>query len=53
MKKWALSALVYLLIVLGMYYVYASLTEADSENIDHNEEMEHSDQTDVKEAEEH
>ncbi|WP_180955021.1 hypothetical protein [Bacillus sp. V3-13] len=53
MKKWALSALVYLIVVLGVYYVYASFTQADSENIDHNEEMEHRDQTDGKEAEEH
>ncbi|WP_185805384.1 hypothetical protein [Bacillus canaveralius] len=53
MKKWALSAVVYLLVVLGAYYMYASFTEDDSENINHNEEIEHSDQKDAKEAEEH
>jgi hypothetical protein len=32
MKKWAISALVYLLVVMGGYYVYASFAEPESHN---------------------
>jgi hypothetical protein len=32
MKKWAISALVYLFVIVGGYYVYASFTETDSHN---------------------
>lgn len=32
MKKWAISALVYLLVVVGGYYVYASFAEPESHN---------------------
>ncbi|WHX99279.1 hypothetical protein [Neobacillus sp. DY30] len=44
MKKWAFSALVYLLVVVGGYYVYASFTdETDSHNdttVPHEQEAE-------------
>jgi hypothetical protein len=32
MKKWTISALVYLFVILGGYYVYASFTETESQN---------------------
>jgi hypothetical protein len=32
MKKWTISALVYLFVIIGGYYVYASFVETDSHN---------------------
>jgi hypothetical protein len=35
MKKWALSAVVYLLVVVGAYYAYASFTGTDQDEASH------------------
>lgn len=45
MKKWTITALVYLLVVVGGYYVYASFAEIESHNetkAPHNQEAESS-----------
>jgi hypothetical protein len=51
MKKWALSAIVYLLVIVGGYYVYASVAGVEPEEADHgavdvghNTETEHSEE---------
>jgi hypothetical protein len=35
MKKWALSAIVYLLVIVGAYYAFDSFTGTESEEVDH------------------
>lgn len=35
MKKWALSALVYLLVIVGVYYTYASISGGEPEDANH------------------
>ncbi|MEW9122341.1 MAG: hypothetical protein AB2421_06460 [Thermotaleaceae bacterium] len=41
MKKWALSAILYLLVIVGGYYVYSSVTEP----VSHGEEQTEQDDT--------
>ncbi|WP_045519395.1 hypothetical protein [Neobacillus niacini] len=57
MKKWAISAIVYLLVVVGGYYVYASVAEPDShgeEKTEHNEKtVVHEDGSDESHEEGH
>lgn len=37
MKKWAISALVYLLVVIGAYYTYSAITGTSIEDSNHHE----------------
>lgn len=35
MKKWGLSALAYLIVVVGSYYAYAAIASPSSEDVQH------------------
>lgn len=41
MKKWILSAAVYLIVVVGVYYVYTSMAEPSIENPEHSNTEQH------------
>jgi len=41
MKKWALSAIVYLLVVVGVYYAYTGLAESPTDSSGHTNTDQH------------
>ncbi|WP_338450284.1 hypothetical protein R4Z09_30115 [Niallia oryzisoli] len=41
MKKWALSAIVYLLVVVGVYYAYTGLAESPADGMEHKNTEQH------------
>jgi len=41
MKKWALSAIVYLLVVVGVYYAYIGLAESPEDGTEHSNIEQH------------
>ena len=41
MKKWALSAIVYLLVVVGVYYAYTGLAESPADGTEHPNTVQH------------
>ncbi len=42
MKKWALSAIIYLLVVIGAYYTYTAVAEPSEEMPNHEQHQEYS-----------
>jgi len=41
MKKWALSAIAYLIIVVGSYYAYSALADPPTDNNGHSNTEQH------------
>ncbi|WP_256240663.1 hypothetical protein [Bacillus sp. V3B] len=41
MKKWMISALIYLVVVVGSYYAYTSISGAPAEDIEHSNTEQH------------
>ena len=41
MKKWVLSALAYLIVVVGSYYAYTVVTEPSTEDVQHSNKEGH------------
>ncbi|WP_263597266.1 hypothetical protein [Metabacillus idriensis] len=41
MKKWMLSAIAYLLVVVGSYYAYNSIAGEPADEVDHTEMEQH------------
>jgi hypothetical protein len=41
MKKWALSAIVYFLVVVGAYYAYTAIAEPPAEGVEHSNTEQH------------
>jgi hypothetical protein len=41
MKKWALSAIVYFLVVVGAYYTYTAIAEPSAEGVEHSNPEQH------------
>jgi hypothetical protein len=43
MKKWVLSALSYLIVVVGSYYAYTAITSNSVDDVDHSKVEQHED----------
>ena len=43
MKKWALSAIIYLLVVVGAYYAYTAITSNPVDDVNHSKVEQHED----------
>lgn len=41
MKKWALSAILYFIVVVGSYYAYTAISDTPTNGVDHSNTEQH------------